>query len=124
MSRTKVHQDESLFAAPQPITRIEEVRSGYSHREPCQTEARAAVAVRPVSGKRRRQVMQHIADAGFTGITRQEIADLHGIKLQSVCSAVFALKDGGFVRQLDRERSGGSVLIATERGFRALARTA
>lgn len=124
MSRTKVTQSESLFRAPEPITRLEETRSGLSHREPCQTEAKAAVAIRPISGAKRRQVMEHIAAAGFTGITRQELADLYGIPIQSVCGRVKELIDGGFVKQLDRERQGRSLLIATERGFRALAMSA
>ena len=122
--KTKVRQEESLFASPQPITRVDEVRAGLSHREPCQTEARAAVAIRPVSGKRRRQVMEIIAGAGFTGITRQEIADMHCIGIQSVCGRVKELIDGDYVKQLDRERQGRSVLIATERGYRALQRSA
>lgn len=119
---TKVRQEESLFRAPEPISRVDEVRAGFSHGEPCQTEARAAVAIRPVSGKKRRQVMEIIAAAGFTGITRQEIADLHGLPIQSVCGRVKELLDGGFVRVTDRERHGRAVLCATERGFRALAR--
>lgn len=117
----KTRQEEHLFAPPQPITRVDEVRSGYSHREPCQTEAAAAVAFRPVSGKRRRQVMEIIAGAGFTGITRQEIADMHGLGIQTVCSSVKALVDGDFVKVTDRERQGRSVLIATLRGYRAVA---
>lgn len=120
--KTKAQQDESLFDVPRPITRVDEVRSGFSHREPCQTEARSAVAIRPVSGKKRRQVMEIIAATGFTGITRQEIADLHGLPIQSVCGRVKELIDGGFVRATEHERHGRAVLIATERGFRAVAR--
>lgn len=118
--RTRARQEESLFAPPQPITRVDEVRSGFTHREPCQTEAAAAVAFRPVSGERRKQVMRHIAAAGFHGITRQEIADLHGVRIQSVCSCVRYLIEGNFVKVTNREREGREVLIATERGYRSV----
>lgn len=120
----RASQAETLFGPPQPIKRADEVRAGYTHREPCQTEAKAAINLRPISGKRRMQVLRAIAEAGFTGITRQEITDIHGIRLQSVCSAVTALKDGNFVIQTDRERSGRSVLVCSERGYRQAARGA
>lgn len=114
----KTLQEETLFAPPRPITRVDEVRSGYSHREPCQTELAAAVAIRPISGKVRRQVFEAIRSAGFHGITRREIEEVHGIRSPSVCSAVKALEEGGFIRETDRERGGGVVLLPTERGWR------
>ena len=116
--KTKSRQEESLFGAPQPIKRVDEVRSGYTHREPCQTELAAAVALRPISGTVRRQVFEAIRAAGFHGITRREIEELHGIRSPSVCSAVKALTEGGFIRETDRERGGGVVLLPTERGWR------
>lgn len=111
------HRDRQglLFGPPSPIQRIDEPRAGYSHRGAGPTEKRAAVALRPISGRRRRQVYEAIRQAGDHGITRQEIADLHEILLQSVCSAVASLKAGRFIVELRRERAGRRILIINSR---------
>lgn len=121
-TKTRVHDDQQalLHAPPQPITRVEEVRSGFSHREPCQAEAAAAVAVRPISGATRKRVMEAIALAALNGRTRHEIAQRTGLSLQSVCGRVKELIDGGFVEQTPRMRDGRHVLVSTLRGYRAV----
>lgn len=111
------HRDRQgiLFGERTPIDRVDEPRSGYHHRSAGATEKNAAIRHRDVAGKRRRQVYEAIVEAGPTGITRQEIADLHGVLIQSVCSAVAALKEAHFIRETNRERQGRRVLVVNER---------
>lgn len=117
---TKVRQNESLFAEPQPIDRVDQVRSGYARTNTTsKTQLEAAIRLRPISGKVRRAVMETIKSAGFHGITRKEIETVAGIRIPSVCSAVKALVEGNFVKETDKVRDGGAVLIPTERGWRA-----
>jgi hypothetical protein len=56
------------------------------------------------------------------GATRAEISEALGIRIQSVCPAVYALRNDGFLLELDGkdgrpklERGGGNVLVATGR---------
>lgn len=115
----KTLQKESLFAPPQPIERVDQVRSGYARQNVSKTQLEAAIRLTPISGKVRRAVMEAIKGAGFHGITRKEIETTTGIRIPSVCSAVRALVQGNFVKELDKVRDGGAVLIPTERGWRA-----
>lgn len=120
----KPTQEETLFGPPTPIARITEPKSGYAHREPCQTELKAALKQREVGGPVRIKVLGHIVDAGITGITRREISEFHGVRIPSVCSAVKRLKELGLIQVTDRERGGGAVITATVRGHRQAQRLA
>lgn len=107
----------SLFA----VDRADQLKSGITHRNPTKTEAKAAVNMRPRSGTRRMTVLKFIVTAGFTGATRQEIADGTGLPIQSVCGRVHELIEGELVRRTERERiastgSAQEVLMATPRG--------
>lgn len=114
---------DSLFDPAGPIDRVTQPRVGHHHRDATETERRAAQAQVALGGKRRLQVLKVIVDAGVAGVTRQEIADLYGIPIQSVCGRVKELLDGQFVVQSGtRERHGRRVLLASQRGRRAVTR--
>lgn len=97
----------SLFDSPR-------VTSAASSRRQCR-EARSAANKRaePWKCAQAQQVLQIIQQAGKLGITRQEIADQNGIRLQSVCGRVKSLleQDPPQVFVLGN-RNGQTVLFA------------
>jgi hypothetical protein len=112
---------DSLFDPVAPIDRVTQPRVGHHHRNASKTETNAAKAIVNVSGGQRRTILESIVKTGWIGHTRQEIADFNGILLQSVCGRVKELLDAGYIYETRRERNGGAVLAATERGTKAIA---
>lgn len=109
-----------LFDPADPIARVSQPRVGHHHRNAKPTERAAAQRQVVVGAGRRRQVLEAIVGAGSTGLTRQELADWHGFLIQSVCGRVKELLEGKFVYETTRTRRGRTVLVATERGTKAI----
>lgn len=63
----------------------------------------------------RGKVYAAIVEAGERGMTRQEISDQTGMKLQTVCGRVFELKGFGLVYECDQAREGRRVIRAVRR---------
>lgn len=60
----------------------------------------------------RGKVYTAIVEAGEAGVTRQEICDRLGMKLQTVCGRVFELKEFGLVYEGEEAREGRRVVRA------------
>lgn len=111
-----------IFAPKKKRDPVEKLRPALHHDvETCQREERRLA--KNFGGKARlilTWVQSRPTSGPNRGATRTEISEALDIRIQSVCPAVFALRDAGFLLELDgkegrpkMQRGGGNVLIAT-----------
>lgn len=116
---TAPHQGD-LFA--KRLDPVEKLRPALHH--DVDTSQREERRLAKNFGGRARQILTWVQSRPTSGpnrgATRTEISDGLAIRIQSVCPAVFALRENGFLLELDGkadrprlERGGGNVLVAT-----------
>lgn len=78
------------------------------------TSIAAAEQIAPVAKTMRAKVLEFIAGRGARGVTRQEIADWTGWRLQTVCGRCNELLKAGLIWQGKDVRDGGKILRARQ----------
>ena len=100
------------MTTPDPGLFTEQIQQRYgpAHNRTATSRA-AADRVRPNAATMRAKVLTCVEAAGEPGITRQEIADELGMRLQTVCGRANELLRSGDVYELtDRRRDGRKIL--------------
>lgn len=118
---TAPHQGDLFAKRRDPVERL---RPALHH--DVETSQREERRLAKNFGGKARQILTWIqsrpTSGPHRGATRSEISEGTGIRIQSVCPAVFALRENGFLLELDGkagrpklERGGGNVLVATSK---------